>query len=117
MRMGVRDGLTLALKAAGRRVILAVRNGALRVEQHGVLGDSERGWARGEVAAVTPERRGLVIKPVRGNTFTLPDVARLRGAAGEAECRWLASALREALGLESPDPRGAGAHRKGQGGA
>jgi hypothetical protein len=104
-----RDDLARRLLSATALVLV------LLVPQHGVFGESER-CSRGEVAAVTPDRRGLEIKPVRGKTFTLPDVARLRGAAGEAECRWLASALREALGLESPDPRGAGARRK-EGGA
>jgi hypothetical protein len=87
------------LHRAVRRVILSVNDGVLRVEEHQLLGDKVRQWSRDELRTVTAGPMGLFIELQKGGAEAVNDLVRPGGPSREAELRWLAASLRQALGL------------------
>jgi hypothetical protein len=93
------------LHRAVRRVILSVNDGLLRVEEHQLLGDKGRQWSRDELRTITAGPTGLFIELQKGGVEAVNDLARPGGPSREAELRWLAAALRQALGLAGDSSR------------
>jgi hypothetical protein len=111
-RTGAGLKLTMPKEAFGRRrAVLAVTGDRLRVEQPRRAGDGDREWTRRQLADI---RVGRIIDAEGPDTFQVHidphpgEGKRVRlTLGGEAEARWLATALRRALGL--PDSAGGAA--------
>jgi hypothetical protein len=87
------------LHRAVRRVILSVHDGVLRLEEHKLLGDTSCQWSRDELRTILASPMGLVIVPHKGAAVAVNDLDRSNAQSREEELRWLAAALRQALGL------------------
>ncbi len=99
--------LATSLSLARRRATLTCASRALTVEQQGLFGKKVRQWRPGEIAAVRAGPSGMAVNnqplfelqlhPANGRKVGL-----LTGRP-EPELRWLASELRQALGVPAAE--------------
>lgn len=99
--------LATSLSLARRRATLTCASRALTVEQQGLFGKKVRQWRSGEIAALRAGPSGMAVNnqplfelqihPVVGR-----NVGLLTGRP-EPELRWLASELRQALGVPAAE--------------
>jgi hypothetical protein len=90
--------IALALFYTSRRATFIVRAGGLRIVEENVLRERVHEWARGKIVSVAAVGATLKVEAAEGEGFTWAGVPR---QVSEAEMAWLASELREALGLAS----------------
>jgi hypothetical protein len=95
--------LAISLNLGRRRARLVAESGGLRVEQHGLFGAKTWQWERGEIAAICAGDSGMKVNDV--SILELQIQLTRGGKKGvlrgrdEAELRWVASELRQALGV------------------